>query len=889
MERETPEEILARIRQDEDKQSHGKLKIFFGYAAGVGKTYAMLEAAQTAQAEGVDVVCGYVEPHQRPATMALLDGLTCLPVKTGLYHGIELQELDLDAALALKPQLILVDELAHTNAPFCRNQKRVQDVEELLRAGIDVYTSVNVQHIESLNDIVASITGITVQERIGDDVFDGAEQVELVDIEPDELIARLRDGKIYARPTAALASFFVRDNLTALREVALRRMADRVSRRENSSQVPIEEHILICLSSSPSNPKVIRTAARMAAAFGATFTALFVETPDFPKMSLPDHQRLDANTKLARSFGANIVTVYGEDVAWQIAEYVKQARISKVVLGRSTTKRGLFFVKPTFSERLTELVPQLDIYIIPDKMAGSYVLRAAGSKDGRPDPWRNLRDLGIVVASLGVCTVVGLICLAWQIEMENIVLIYILAALAPAMLTTGWRYSLLVSVGSVLVVNFFFSEPRYTFVVFDPGDLVTFAMLFLVSLITGFLTRKVHRQAELASHKAYRTEVLLETSSLLQQAEGKQEIYRALSRQLERLLDRPVVVYDGEVFQPQFYAHQLSESRLADYITADEQALAAWVYKNNKHAGAGTQTLPGAKCLYLAVRGNTAVLAVVGIALDGSTLGAFEYNVVLSILDGCAMALEKELQGRRRREVELAARQEQLRGNLLRGISHDLRTPLTTIAGNAELLKDEGENLQPAQKQELCQDIANDARWLTNMVENLLAVTRIKDGTMQIQLEPEMLADIIQEALAHIGRRREQYPLQVRLADDYMMVRADGRLLVQVFINLLDNAMKYTPVGTPLEISARQEAGRAIILVADQGPGISAVLREHIFDEFGTGKVHSTDSRRGLGIGLALCRAIVEAHGGRIAVRDNVPQGTIFEITLELEGAQRDE
>ena len=884
MERETPERILERIQQEEVKSGQGKLKIFFGYAAGVGKTYAMLEAAQTAKAEGVDVVCGYVEPHQRPATTALLEGLECLPVKSGRYHDIELHELDLDAALARKPQLILVDELAHTNAPFCRHQKRVQDVEELLRAGIDVYTSVNVQHIESLNDMVASITGIIVRERIADEVFDGAEQVELVDIEPDDLIMRLREGKIYARPTAALESFFVRDNLTALREVALRRMADRVSRRESGRQVPIEEHILICLSSSPSNPKVIRTAARMAAAFGGTFTALFVETPDFPQLSASDQRRLEANTKLARSFGANIVTVYGEDVAWQIAEYVKQARISKVVLGRSTTKRGFFFVKPTFSERLTELVPQLDIYIIPDKMVGSYVPRTHAKPGGGVEPWRNLRDLGIVVASLGVCTLVGLICLTWQIETENIVLIYILAALAPAMLTTGWRYSLLVSIGSVLVVNFFFSEPRYTFVVFDPGDLVTFAMLFLVSLITGFLTRKVHRQAELASRKAYRTEVLLETSSLLQQAEGKREIYQALSRQLERLLDKPLVVYDGEVFQPEFYAHPEKETRLMEYVTADEQALAAWVYKNNKHAGAGTQTLPGAKCLYLAVRGNAAVLAVVGIALDGSRLTAFEYNVVLSILDSCALALEKEHQSQRRREVELAARQEQLRGNLLRGISHDLRTPLTTIAGNAELLQDEGENLPLGQKQELCQDIANDARWLTNMVENLLAVTRIKNGTMQIRLEPEMLADIIQEALTHIGRRRENYPLQVRLEDDYMMVRADGRLLVQVFINLLDNAMKYTPAGTLLAISARKDNGRAIVEVADQGPGIPAALRAHIFDEFGTGKIHSTDSRRGLGIGLTLCRAIVEAHGGQISVHDNAPQGTVFQITLDLEG-----
>lgn len=891
MDRGRPEDFLQQLKaaeQADGQPGRGRLKIFFGYAAGVGKTYAMLEAAHEAKKAGIDVVCGYIEPHQRPATTGLLDGLEVLPLKKGIYHGIELSELDVDGVLERRPRLVLVDELAHTNAGFCRHQKRMQDIEELLRAGINVYTSVNVQHIESLNDKVAAITGVIVRERIPDEIFDQADQVELVDIEPEELLERLQAGKIYRNPEQAMQGFFSKENLTALREVALRRMAERVSHRESSRQVPIDEHILIGLSSSPTNANVIRTAARLATAFNGRFTALFVEPPGYANMLPEDKARLAENTRLAQSLGAKVATAYGEDVAWQIAEYVKQAKVSKVVLGRSTTKKPFWSRSRTFSERLIELVPRLDIYVIPDSNSTEYV--PDRHLKGRQEFFgQRVKDMAIVAASLLACTGLGMGLRSLDMNVESVLLLYILVSLAPALLTSSWVYSLFVSVGSVLLFNFMFSEPLYTFEVYDAGYPVTFAVLFIVSLTVGFLTRKVKRQAELASRKAYSMEILLETASLLQQAEDVAGIYRVTAKQLNRLLDKPVLIYPQDNFQP-VYVEGIDtdngaweKQRIYEELTArDEQAVAAWVLRNNKHAGAGTGTLPGSKCLYLAIRSGSRVMGVVGVGLYDARLESFENNMLISILSSCAMALEKERQRTKRRNVEVKARQEELRSSLLRGISHDLRTPLTTIMGNAELLQQDGFGLDEAKKQEVCRDIADDAGWLISMVENLLAVTRIQGGTMQIRQEPEVLSDIVQAAISHSGKRLAAHPVKVELADEYMMVKADSRLIIQVLMNLLDNAVKYTPAGGAIRISAVEKEDWVQIDVSDSGPGVDDKLKATIFDSFVTGKAYRADSRRGLGIGLSLCRAIVEAHGGRIEVLDNTPCGAVFRFTLPL-------
>ena len=884
MEREAPEAILERITEAEKKNLRGRLKIFFGYAAGVGKTYAMLEAAQQAKKAGVDVVAGYVEPHARPATAALLEGLEVLAPQRGQHREIELCELDLDGVLKRHPQLVLVDELAHTNAPFCRHQKRYQDVEELLRAGINVYTTVNVQHIESLNDMVASLTGTIVRERIPDEVFDGADQVELMDIEPQELMERLRAGRIYAHPEAALTNFFVPENLRPLRELALRRMADRVNRLETKNSVPIAEHILIGLSSSPSNPKVIRTAARLAKAFGGRFTALFVETSDFKNMSAENRRRLQENTKLARSFDANVMTIYGDDVAEQIAGYVREARVSKVVLGRSMTKRPFWSAHPTFAARLTELAPELDIYIIPDKSAGRQRISWKNSIEW-PRSRHLLHDFGIVGAALAVCTLLGMLFDNLGLGERDITMLYILGALAPALMTDSWIFCLLTSLLAVPVVSFFFAAPRYSMVVYDPRYTMTFLAMLLVSLVISILAHRQRNQAERSSERAYRTEVLRETSSLLQNAEDTAGIFRITARQLQRVCACPVVFYDAKNFVPQVFPAPGSTEPLEVYTAEAERALAGWVLKNNKHAGATTDTLPGARCLYLAVRSHGKVMAVAGVALAGRELRPLEYNVIISILDSAALALEKERQRTKRRAVEVAARQEQLRANLLRAISHDLRTPLTTIAGNAELLQQAGSSFAEEKRQQLCGDIAQDAHWLINLVENLLSATRIENGTMQLHMVPEMLGDIIQEAVQHAERRSKEHSIRIELEDELMLVQADVRLLLQVFLNLIDNAQKYTPKGTEITIRTQKKRGFAVVEVADNGSGIPPEEREHLFDMFATGKKKSSDSRRGLGIGLALCRTIVVAHGGSISVRDNHPHGTIFRFTLKLEEA----
>ena len=481
--RSNPDELLRAIKNEDSYHKRGHLKIFFGYAAGVGKTYAMLKAAHAAKRRGIDVVVGYVEPHPRPRTAALLKGLEILPNKQIPYHNIVLKEFDLDAVIKRKPQLVIVDELAHTNAEGCRHEKRYQDVEELLKAGIDVYTTVNVQHIESLNDMVASITGITVRERIPDRVFDNADQVELVDIEPEDLIERLHAGQIYLDTQAqkALTNFFSIENLTALREISLRRCADRVNKLTESARIKsnsdyfTDEHILVCLSSSPTNAKIIRTASRMANAFKGTFTALFVETSDFPNMSEEDKKRLRDNIHLAEQLGATIETVYGDDVAFQITEFARLSGVSKIVVGRSTAKRKHIFAKPTLTEKMLVLSPNLDIYVIPDKETVPYKIKKKQHYKWKFVPLDLIKSILVLCAA----TLIGYIFDLFGFSEANIIIVYILGVLVTAVITTNRIYSLASSVISVFVFNFFFTYPRYTFHTYGLEYPATFIIMFV--------------------------------------------------------------------------------------------------------------------------------------------------------------------------------------------------------------------------------------------------------------------------------------------------------------------------------------------------------------------------------------------------------------------------
>lgn len=887
--RPDPDELLKAIQNEETANKFGQLKIFFGYAAGVGKTYAMLKSAHAAKRRGIDVVAGYIEPHARPQTAALLQGLEVIPPRAVRHNGIELQEFDIEAALLRHPRLILVDELAHTNAEDSHNKKRYQDVKELLRSGIDVYTTVNVQHIESLNDMVTSITGVTVRERIPDSVFDEAAQVELVDIEPPELIERLSKGKIYkeAQAQRALTNFFSVENLTALREIALRRCADRVNRMvesakvQNNSDYYTDEHILVCLSSSPTNSKIIRTAARMAQAFHAQFTALFVETSDFKGMSAENIARLRENIHLAQQLGASVDTTYGDDIALQIAEYARISSVSKIVLGRYSAVRNRFFATQTLTERLINYAPKLDIYIIPDKpIKGYHPQKSASEKDRFL-----LRDLLFSLGILAAATGIGFLFYHFGSSEANIITVYILGVLLTAVTTSARAYSLISALASVLVFNFFFTAPRFSLNAYDPEYTITFLIMLLAALITGNLAMRIKRQAHQSAQAAYRTKVMFDTNQELQKASGKEAIISVTAKQLVKLLERSVLFYpkNGTVLsEPAFFsAFDAEDASL--YTTGNEKAVAVWAFQNNKRAGATTDTLSSAKCLYLAVRIEDHVHGVLGVAMDKGALEPFESSVLLSILGECAMALENEQTTRDKEQAAILAKNEQLRANLLRAISHDLRTPLTSISGNAGVLLANAEDITPEKKKHLYTDIYDDSIWLINLVENLLAVTRIEDGTMTLRLKPELMDDVIAEALRHINRKKTEHRIIVTQADELALARLDARLIVQVVINIVDNAIKYTPPGSEISIRTYRKNKYIITEVADDGPGIPDEAKPRIFDMFYTANVRIADSRRSMGLGLALCKSIITAHGGSISVENNTPCGTVFRFTLPVE------
>lgn len=893
-ERPNPDEVLKSISKDHKK--NGKLKIFFGYVAGVGKTFAMLEAAHKSKESGIDVVAGYIEPHTREETLNLLNGLEMLPNLKVNYKGISLNEFDIDGALERKPDLILVDELAHSNAIGCRHVKRYQDIKELLDNGINVYTTVNVQHIESLNDIVASITGITVKERIPDSIFDNADQIELVDIEPEDLIQRLNEGKIYKIDKAkqALLNFFTKEKLVALREIALRRTADAVNkkidieRERTKNSYYTEEHLLICLSSSPSNAKVIRTAARMADAFHGLFTALFVETTNTKEFQDENRVRLEENLKLAEQLGARIATVYGDDIAWQISEYAKLSGVSKIVLGRSITKKGLIKNKKTLVDKLTEIAPNIDIYIIPDNSKQKQI-----RVKSKVNIYKfNMIDIAKTLGILFLSTIIAFIFFEFGYSESNIITIYILGVLLTSITTTGKRCGILMSILAVLTFNFLFTDPRFTFQAYDKSYPVTFIVMFISSIVSSKLATKVKLEAQQSTRKAYRTEVLLETSQKLQIAKSKEDIFNKTAYQTKKLLDKTIILYKSEkgtLLEPLVFKHE-NDKDVIKYISEEEKAVAQWTLKNKKHAGATTNTLPGARCLYLSIRNHEKAFGVIGIPLEKDEfLEAFEKNLLIAILGESALALEKEEINESKNKIYIKAEQEKLRSNLLRSISHDLRTPLTSISGNSGILINNSKILSKEKKQSLYLDIYEDSMWLINLVENLLSITRIENGTMSINTQLELVEEVIEEAIYHINVGTSEHKINTVIKDDLLMVKMDSGLIIQVIINIVNNAIKYTPKNSIITITSKRKNNMAIIEISDNGKGINEESKDKIFDMFFTDNNKSGDGRRGLGIGLALCKSIIDAHGGCIYIKDNIPNGAIFGFILHIEEVEVNE
>ncbi|MCL6457638.1 MAG: sensor histidine kinase KdpD [Gorillibacterium sp.] len=869
----------------------GKLKIFIGYAPGVGKTCAMLSAGHEGKIDGVDVVAGYIEPHARPDAAALLKGLELLPYTENSSDGRSFKEFDLDRALQRRPDLILVDDLAHANAAGCRHKKRYQDVEELLRAGIHVYTTINVQQIESLADIVSSITGLSVHDRIPDSVFESADQVELVDIEPDALIDRLIKGEIYHNQETerTYTHLFTKEKLNALREIALRktasqlnRIAEQISAQVKRNEYDTKDHILVCLSSAASNKKVIRAAARMAEVYHGYFTALFVETPETKQLTPKNNAGLKENLRLAEQLGAQIATVYGEDVPGQIAEYVKTSRVSKIVLGRSPRKkRG--FSKSTVVDKLIALVPNIETYIIPYTEPTLHRRMSLYQKS----PMFSLADMSKTASILAVCTLIGIWFNYLEFKEANIITVYILGVLLNAMVTKGKLYSVVSSIMTVLVFNYFFTEPYYSLQVYDSNYPVTFLVMLVASFIMSTLTMRVREQARQSAQKAYRTEVLLETSRKLQQAKDLSAIIDETAHQMVKLLDRTIIFYSirqDALCAPLIFPKKESTVVPQVYTGEKERAIAEWVLKNNKRAGATTNTFSGAHCLYHAVRGGDTVFAVAAIVMDQEEpLEVFEKSLMIAMLGECALAWEKERLNEKQKEIYMQIQQEQLRANLLRAISHDLRTPLTSISGNAGILIGNFEVLSEEQKKGLYTDIYDDSIWLIHLVENLLSISRIENGTLNLNLQAELIEDVISEALQHVNRNSEKHIIQTVLDDELLMARMDSRLIVQVLINLVDNAIKYTQCGSRIMLSARRDKHLVVVEVSDDGPGIEEAAKARLFEMFYTANNSRGDGRRGLGLGLSLCKSIVNAHGGTIGVRDHFPQGTVFYFTLQAE------
>ena len=862
----------------------GRMKIFFGYAAGVGKTYAMLEAAHQAQKEGVDVVVGYVEPHARPDTLALLEGLEVLSCREVDYRGIRLREFDLDGALARRPQLILVDELAHSNAPGCRHTKRYQDVEELLQAGINVYTTVNVQHLESLNDLVTSITGIVVNERIPDHVFDRANQVELVDIAPADLEKRLEEGKIYRQRQAkqALENFFTAENLTALREIAMRRTADQLNRtavqEKKGKAARAGDHILICLSSAPSNAKVIRTAARMAEAFHSGFTALFVQTPETKELSGENIKRLRSNLRLAEQLGAQIATVYGADPAEQIAEYARVSGITKIVMVRVNHRQHPWIGQKSLADRLIERT-DLDVYIIPDRQP---LYKKPLGKLRKSRVRFSWRDAVVTLLCLAISTAVGF-AFDWAgFSESNIITIYILGVLVTAVSTSGHLYGAANSLLSVLAFNFFFTEPRFTLQADGPSYPVTFLIMLSSSIIASSLASRVKEQARMAAEKSYYTELLLGSSQKLQTIRTEWDCLRLTAEQLSRMFDRPVIYALNDADKElDFRIEPADEHTLLEKLSTEEIGVAKWVQKNNKHAGATTNTLPDSKWLFLSVRGTRGVMGIVGVPIAGYVVpDAFEKNLMVALLGECGLSQERIRLEEERNQIALQTQRESLQANLLRAVSHDLRTPLTNINGSVGILMGKDQTLKPEVREQLYTAIDDDTNWLINMTENLLAATQLETDRTKLKTAPELLEDLFQSAVRQLDRRARDHHISVDLEDQTLMASMNAGMIQRVIINMMNNAIQYTPKDSHIILSGTRRKDWVEISVSDDGPGIPDEAKKHLFDLFYTAEQGKPDSKRGLGLGLHLCQSIVNAHGGTITVSDHAPSGTTFRFTL---------
>lgn len=887
--RPSPDALLREAQQAEQ----GRLKIFFGAAPGVGKTYEMLTTAQKKMAEGVDVVIGVVETHGRKETEALSQGLEVIPRRSIAYKGKALSEMDLDAILARHPSLVLVDELAHTNAPESRHPKRYMDVEELLAAGIDVYTTLNIQHVESLNDVVAGITHIRVRETVPDSIIDRADDIELIDLTPEDLIDRLNDGKVYVPEQAerAIRNYFSPGNLTALRELALRRTAQRVDAqmvdylrtRRIEGPWSASERVLVMVDSAEGANAVVRYAKRMADRLRAQWTAIHVESPSDTRMSEAERDKIAQSLRLAQRLGASAISIPGPDVALTVAEYAQANHFAHIIAAKSERARWRDFFSESVTQKLIRAAGDASVHVIARAKdpanRNSVSLESKAAKPKRTEFKAYIVSLAYVVAATLIAYV-----LRQVLGVSNIAQAFLIAVLASAVSFGLWA-SLFACLVSVLCYNFFFLPPLYTFTITDPENVVTLFFFTVVAVIASNLAARVRAQAIAARERARITEELYLFSRKLAGTATLDDLLWATAHQIALMLKVRVVLLLPENGGLSVKAGFPPEDMLDDA----DLAAARWCFEKNQATGRGADTLPGAKWRFMPLRTGRGAVGVVGIDCDkpGLLLTPEESRLFDALSDQAALAIDRVNLAAENDRARLAAETDRLRSALLTSISHDLRTPLASILGSATSLVSHGREFDASVQESLMRTIQEEAERLNRFIGNLLDMTRLESGPLEPQSEPSDLSDVIGATVQRASKILQNHQLEIDLDRNLPMVNIDMVLMEQVLFNLFDNAAKYAPPGSRITISAQRETKFVAIRILDEGDGIPDTDLERIFDKFY--RVRRADRQRaGTGLGLAICRGFIESMGGRITAANRTDRrGAVFTIMLPAAATSR--
>jgi two-component system, OmpR family, sensor histidine kinase KdpD len=881
--RPNPDEVLARIKAEGKQKKRGRLKIFLGYAAGVGKTYTMLDAARQLRKE-LDFVVAYVETHGRAETEALLEGLEVIPRKQVEYRSVSLTEMDLDAVLGRRPQLALVDELAHTNAPDSRHPKRYQDVEELLEAGIDVYTTLNVQHIESLQSTVSQITGVWVHETVPDTVIDNAAEIELVDLPPEDLLKRLKEGKVYVpqQIARAAANFFREGNLIALRELSMRTAAQRVDEQMRAHMetrairgpVTTVERILVCVRPGPQGNRLVHSAYRLASRLGAEWFAIYVETPDSTRLSPDQQDRLMNMLRLAEQLGGKTATIQGRSVAAAITEYASKNNFTKILVGKPADNGWRRLLGRSVVSQIIRQSEPVDVYLIGDSRATPLKREKAAAKQ----PSYRWRRYLLGLALVGLSTLLGLV-MRPHFSPTTIIMIYLLSVVVSAFYL-GLGPAILVSILGVLVFDFFIIPPYLTFAVADTEYVFTFIVLLVIGIVVSYLTSRVRRQSRVARQRESETATLYALSRNLAATIGLQATIRAIISSVKETFGRDVVVFLPDAQNKETLKPHAENPNLI--IDKNEVAAAVWSFQHQKTVGQGTDTLPNAKARYLPLNTARGAVGVMALWVSATTtqLTMEQTRLLEAFADLAAVAVERTQLAEEARNAQILEATEKLQTALLNSISHDLRTPLVSIIGVLSSLREEGMGLDDAARTNLIQVATEEAERLNHLITNLLDVSRIEAGAIRISRQPSEVQDIVGVALEQSGSRSGNRPIKIDIPPALPFVSVDFGLIVQALVNILDNALKYSPPDSPIEISGRQVAQQVEIVVADRGIGIPPEDLQRVFDKFY--RVHRPDNVTGTGLGLSISKGIVEAHGGRIAAENRPGGGTVVRLTLPV-------